>query len=244
MNGTLLFVATEGTHGRELWKSDGTAAGTVLVKDINPNQSNIAQSPAFLSNVNGVLYFGYLDEPAHVGQLWKSDGTTAGTVLVKSGFEQVPSGMIGVNGIVVFNGSDVANGGRELWKSDGTTPGTVLLKDLDPGPAHSEPGFFTNVNGTVFFRADSVLWKTNGTAAGTIQLNSSSTFLFPDPHELEPALFRRWARRRPGAVEERRHSAGPFSWGRNPDPPTGIGLLTDVNGTATPRFDAAHGWEL
>ena len=36
VNGTLFFAADDGVHGRELWKSDGTAAGTVLVKDINP----------------------------------------------------------------------------------------------------------------------------------------------------------------------------------------------------------------
>jgi ELWxxDGT repeat protein len=36
LNDTLLFQAFEGAHGRELWKTDGTEAGTVLVKDINP----------------------------------------------------------------------------------------------------------------------------------------------------------------------------------------------------------------
>ena len=36
VNGTLYFQADDGVHGFELWKSDGTAAGTVMVKDINP----------------------------------------------------------------------------------------------------------------------------------------------------------------------------------------------------------------
>ncbi|NIP52547.1 MAG: hypothetical protein GWN61_15505, partial [candidate division Zixibacteria bacterium] len=36
VNGTLFFAASDGIHGYELWKSDGTAAGTVMVKDINP----------------------------------------------------------------------------------------------------------------------------------------------------------------------------------------------------------------
>ncbi len=36
VNGTLFFTADDGMNGSELWKSDGTEAGTVMVKDINP----------------------------------------------------------------------------------------------------------------------------------------------------------------------------------------------------------------
>ena len=77
---TTYFSADDGTHGRELYKSDGTAAGTVLVKDINPGSAD--SDPGNLTNVNGTLFF-TADDGTHGTELWKSDGTTAGTVLVK-----------------------------------------------------------------------------------------------------------------------------------------------------------------
>ena len=55
VNGTLFFEAGDGTHGFELWKSDGTAAGTVMVKDINPGAGD--SSAIILTNVNGTLFF-------------------------------------------------------------------------------------------------------------------------------------------------------------------------------------------
>ena len=51
---TLYFQATDGTNGAELWKSDGTASGTVMVKDINSVSSS---SPADLTAVGNTLYF-------------------------------------------------------------------------------------------------------------------------------------------------------------------------------------------
>uniref|UniRef100_UPI00056C1DDD hypothetical protein n=1 Tax=Microcystis aeruginosa TaxID=1126 RepID=UPI00056C1DDD len=66
----------------ELWKSDGTAAGTVLVKDINPGSSS--SYPGSLTAVGNTLFFTAYDGLGGSGtELWKSDGTAAGTVLVK-----------------------------------------------------------------------------------------------------------------------------------------------------------------
>src|SRR5262245_30835782 len=67
IGGTAYFAATDVDHGRELWKSDGTAAGTTLVKDIRPGLSS--SYPRYLTAVDGTLFF------SAFGELWKSDGT-------------------------------------------------------------------------------------------------------------------------------------------------------------------------
>src|SRR6516225_655075 len=70
---TIFFSATDGPlRGVELWRSDGTRAGTRIVKDINfgPGSSN----PNYLTNVNGTLFF-TADDGTHGAELWKSDGT-------------------------------------------------------------------------------------------------------------------------------------------------------------------------
>ena len=82
VNGTLFFTANDGTTGDELWKSDGTEAGTVLVKDIFPGAIGripFSSSPNFLTDVNGTLFFNANDDPTG-NELWKSEGTEAGTV--------------------------------------------------------------------------------------------------------------------------------------------------------------------
>ena len=76
---TLFFQAYDGVNGGELWKSDGTAAGTVLVKDIRPGLST--SYPGNLTAVGNTLFF-TADDGVNGTELWKSDGTTAGTVLV------------------------------------------------------------------------------------------------------------------------------------------------------------------
>jgi ELWxxDGT repeat protein len=182
INGTLFFAANDGTNGLELWKSDGTAAGTVMVKDIRTG-ALLGSDPNNLVNLNGTLYF-QATNGTNLGQngyeLWKSDGTAAGTVMVKDIFPGAsPSAvtianLANINGTLFFTTNDGTHG-NELWKSDGTDAGTVMVKDITPGPGASNPSFLTNINGTVFFRAtDGVngleLWKSDGTDAGTVMV--------------------------------------------------------------------------
>ena len=184
-NGTLFFDRRNQT-GREvgLWKSDGTEAGTQLVKtwDVDRDLTD-------LTVVGDTLFFN------RSGVLWKSDGTEEGTVVVA---EEIFAEQLTSVGDTLFFTTDNGEVGEELWKSDGTSDGTQLIKDIRPEerlngtPINrgSNPTNLTNVNGTLFFAADSDgddkqnLWKSDGTAEGT-QLVTDAT----DTSDIEPILF-------------------------------------------------------
>jgi ELWxxDGT repeat protein len=159
----LFFRASDGTNGGELWKSDGTTAGTVMVKDIYSGSSS--GSADHLTAVGNTLYFKASDG-TNGAELWKSDGTTAGTVMVKdinSGGASIPQHLTAVGNTLFFQAIDGTNG-NELWKSDGTTAGTVMVKDINSGGA-SYPNQLTAVGNTLFFQATegtngNELWKT------------------------------------------------------------------------------------
>ncbi len=168
VNGTLFFAASDNGIGLELWKSDGTEAGTVRVKEILPGPEG--SNPSELTAVNGTLFFIAKDESGR-DSLWKSDGTEEGTVRVK---DVRPHSLTVVNGILFFAAGD-AEGGFELWKSDGTEAGTVRVRDIRPGPEGSMPSTLTPVGALVFFIADDgtaghELWKSDGAEAGTVRV--------------------------------------------------------------------------
>ncbi len=174
INGELFFSLTKGDYGTELWKSDGTHSGTVLIKGFYNYIISTTTSLNF-TNVKGTLFF-TADDGIHGTELWKSDGTSNGTILLKdinSGIAtSSPANFTNVKGTLFFTANDGING-CELWKSDGTSNGTTLVKDINSGNFSSSPTLLTNVRDILFFTADDgihggELWRSDGTSAGTI----------------------------------------------------------------------------
>jgi ELWxxDGT repeat protein len=187
---TLFFSAVESEPGRELYKSDGTAEGTGIVKDIAFGEPS--SNPSRLIDVNGTLFF--VAETAAFGkELWKSDGTSDGTRLVKDINPTPGAGSdpgvqtsvnvterVNLNGLLIFTADDGQNG-VELWRSDGTEAGTFIIMDINPGAAPSRPEDLTVVGDVVFFAATDPthgreLWVTDGQAGGTFLAAN----IFPD----------------------------------------------------------------
>ncbi len=146
-----------------------------LVKDINNSANNNGSSPYYTVALGSSVVF-VANDPLTGGELWISNGSAAGTTLLKDiypgGYGSYPSGLINIGGTIYFYANDGVNG-SELWKTNGTTAGTVMVKDINPGPGSSYPSGFTLFNGFVYFSATTdaeggELWKTDGTAANTV----------------------------------------------------------------------------
>lgn len=167
----VFFIADDGTHGRELWVSDGTTAGTRLVRDIRPgNQtSDIRQ----LTSFGGQVVF-RADDGTHGAEPWISDGTAQGTRLLKNiqpGMRGSEPGDFASNErVVLFRAKDPVVG-AELWSTSGTEASTVVLKDISPGAPGSSPAFMHDHHGAIFFRARGAfgieLYVSDGTQRGT-----------------------------------------------------------------------------
>jgi ELWxxDGT repeat protein len=111
---TLVFNSTNAANGYELWKSDGTTAGTTLLKDLNPGVEDAC--PSEVTDFNGIGYF-FVDNCHNEYAFWKTDGTTTGTVKVNDlpEFFKITTPLVAV-GYSLYFGGDSYPSGNELWK--------------------------------------------------------------------------------------------------------------------------------
>jgi ELWxxDGT repeat protein len=173
-NGSVLLSAAGLAVGEELWRSDGTPGGTVLVKDLVPGPDG--GRPRFIAQVGARAFFaGKVGGACCNYELWVTDGTTDGTVLVADIWPGTdgssPRDIVDLDGIAVFVAENGTNG-AEVWRSDGTPEGTFMVADIAVGGPSSGASQLRIANGRVLFSADDgvsgrELWTTDGTLEGT-----------------------------------------------------------------------------
>ncbi|WP_264529469.1 T9SS type A sorting domain-containing protein [Flavobacterium sp. N502540] len=173
-NDKIFFEAPGDGTGREVWTSDGTPDNTFMLKDINIGSGNsifasLKRSSAILNNN---LYFIAKDADSN-GEIWKTDGTTNGTVKLTNFLNGRGAKLTTVGAFIFFT---LINDDHtlEVWKTDGTINGTLLVKDNLP-IAHIV-SFQGKCNNTFIFTFESPgtnqcrVWRSDGTSYGTFPI--------------------------------------------------------------------------
>ena len=185
--GTLFFTAEETPGDTELWKSNGTEAGTLKVGEINAGGSaNVGKLVAF---GNRVIF--RADNGTNGGEPWISDGGPIGsgtnmiedirtTPVVASGSSQ--TNMSNIGGTAIFRASDGV-GGDELWRIPPPYTDASLIQDLNPGGGISmNDGYLVELGGSAYAGMDTgllaSLWRTDSPFTSATQIGPAG--LDPD----------------------------------------------------------------
>ncbi|HEX5152306.1 MAG TPA: hypothetical protein VFW07_12720 [Parafilimonas sp.] len=183
LNGVAYFTANDGIIGEALWRSDGTAAGTYMVKDIYPDY---LQERMYNLTVSGNKVFFKVDGP-YGQELWASDGTGTGTYLVFSSGSSMYY-LTDVNGALYFMKSYYGTA-DQLWKTDGTPEGTTMIADLYWEVGGYRATKLTPVQGRLFFVVETFsdgpeLYTNEGTPGSTHLVKDINPFGGSYPSQL------------------------------------------------------------
>jgi ELWxxDGT repeat protein len=184
LNGNLIFSANNGTNGREIFKSDGTTANTTLLKDCYSGENG--SSPKELTKIGNYVYFSALGGPRPDWwggyELWRTDGTTNGTVFIKdvnqSHISSEPRNFKGYNNEVYFVATE-GSGYKYIYKTNGNVGNTSTVTNV---PVAEDD--YAIINGMlIFIKNNSMLskqevWQKNlSTGTESLVLSPSSLFV-------------------------------------------------------------------
>lgn len=174
--GVQLFVARTPDSGEDLWRTDGTAAGTFPL-DVCPGECSAVVR--HLGRHRGVAYFTARDADAEPA-LWRSDGSRTGTRRVSPPlgavrlYENPAFHLLTSQGRLFLSSYDF-EGGMVLWTSDGT-PSNTRATPVRPASGRGDLLSIVEVDGAaVALLIDTHLgqyevWSSDGTPAGSHRL--------------------------------------------------------------------------
>ena len=174
VGGKFYFFADDGIHGRELWRSDGTALGTFLIRDLCPGSCG-SRFPNWsdMAPLGDRVVFA-ADDGVHGLELWITDGTAVGTHLVadlQPGYASSFIQALAAAADQVFFTALRDEVNTALWRTDGTAKGTYPITPPGPGgnfaptSIHPGPGFLFLCNAS--WAGQSGLWRSDGSSNGT-----------------------------------------------------------------------------
>lgn len=247
--GRAIYAAENAAVGRELWSTDGTAAGTMLIADTTSGVVNSTFKTLCTTSIG--LFVGVRNSSNTGSSLWFTDGTSAGSrelipILNGAGVSGsiVAVGDRGDGGVAVL--VDRNGGTVELWCSNGAASGTQMLRTFDCCVADSSHDHFELLGGRMYFGAGDAamgkeIWSTDGLPGGTTR---AETTVLPEPRGYWPTYMRSFGQRLyfAGYSQSTGTATEPFAW----TPLIGsyaLGILNgaSANGSDPWRFLAVGG---